>query len=487
MLFRRFVLLMVLAFASVTLAGAVSDVNWSIDRMSVKGQGDSLKVRIDWSFAGRLDDGAAFVVKAALKGAFGELLLPPVSVYGRKAFYGKDVASGEKNEDHVLFQGGRVTLSTEKSYFYESWMDTLRLSVAAYDWTKKRGLFTRSISQKGVYMRPPAPEKPEYAFELRRPARSRESARSVRLESLVEFEAGSTKFDIDYGDNEENIRDLIYRVSGIASLKSYAIRSSQLTVYLPPESSGAGAQKRSLSCCQSLFTFMQRAGAFKVTSPRRVGGGANWDGLREWTAGTGFVSDPRIMEVLSWEDRPDEKWDILSREKPLYWDTVTERAFPELGKVVYEATFTPPDYLSGVQLESVFNSTPEALSPHDFYSLTRQYSPFSDDWIAVILTGARVNPSSEMLNIAAAMVCVKTGDVRGAVPFLRHIGSSDEARYTYASWLMESGRYGEAMDIYDILGRKGYCSREFVYLMETYARWNANDQEWMLAPHRITF
>ena len=456
------------------------DVRFSLDRMFVKGSGDVLEVLVDWSFHGKMDDGAALIVKLSLRSDLGEVNLAPVVVYGRKAFYGKEVASGDERENAFLMDGETVSFGCRDVFPYEQWMDTVRVSMAVYEWTKRTGPFLVSSSSRRTFVKPRRPEEPVFSWEMKEPSDGGGDIRTVTFESPVLFDGKSTKFDIEYGNNLETIGGFIPKVRSVASSKLFSVKSSSLGVCLPPEEDAAAVRKRSVACAQSLYSYMQRAGAFKQSVPQRVAGGEDWKGVREWVERSEFGADERIREILSWEGRDDEVFSFLSREKPAAWEKIVDLCLPSLGRVVYTVSYKPLVFSKPNFVIPVYEEVPEALSPHDFFYLSGLYEELSEDWFDVICTGAALNPGSEELNMDAAMGFILSGSIHGAVPYLRHVGSSDDGKYVYALWLFKSGRYAEALDIFKTLdGRKGPYQSIWMNVYP-FAKWIMNDLEWIV-------
>lgn len=476
---RRIVLFLVgIVLLALPSLAAPSVVGYSMDRVSIRGCGDSLSVKIAWSFNGRIDDGSAFIVRPVLRGSLGEVALSPVVVYGRKLFYGMDVASGDERENAFLFEGEKLSVSCEDMLPYESWMDTVRLSLTAYDWTKRTGAFLVSASQRSVYTKPGRPEKPAFPWTMRDPGKGSEETRTVVLSCSVAFVEKSSRFDIEEGDNLEEVTGFIRKVRSIAGSKLFSVRASSLSVSVPPEGNNVVSRKRSAACAQSLFTYMQRAGVFRYSVPQRKGAGEDWDGLREWIDRSEYCDDERIHEILSWEGREDEMYSTLSREKPVAWEAISARCLPGLGRAEYSVSFKPLEFSRPNFVMPVFEEVPEALSPHDFFYLAGLYEEGSDQWLEVICEGAQLNPLSEELNMDAAMGHVLAGNTRAAVPYLRHIGQSDAGKYVYALWLFSSERYAEALDILHHLSDRDSIYQEVWNEVAPYSVWVMNRCDW---------
>lgn len=478
---RRFLLILMLGFL-LPVAGFAGpgDVRYSLERMSVRGCGDMLEVSVDWSFHGKMDDGAALIVKLSLRSDLGEANLAPVVVYGRKAFYGKEVASGDERENAYLMDGESVSFSCKDAFPYAEWMDTVRVSLAVYEWTKRTGPFLVSSSSRRTFFKPSRPEEPMFPWTMKQPARSGADLRTVTFECPVMFDGKSTKFNIEFGDNLETVGDFIPKVRAVASSKLFSVRSSSISVFLPPEEDAASVRKRSLACAQSLYSYMARAGAFRVSVPQRKAGGEDWKDVRDWIERSEFGGDERIREILSWEGRDDELYSFLSREKPAAWEKICTLCLPSLGRAVYTASFKPLVFSKPNFVIPVYEETPEALSPYDFYYLSGIYEEMSEDWFDVICTGAMLNPGSEELNMDAAMGFILSGSIHGAVPYLRHVGSSDDGKYVYALWLFKCGRYAEALDIFKVLdGRKGPYQGIWSSVYP-FSKWITNDLEWVV-------
>lgn len=454
-------------------------VRWSIDRLQVEGRGDSLRVSVDWTFKGDdIDPNVAIVAVLTLRNTVGEARLAPVGIYGYKAFYEGYVASEDERERSYLYESGGISFHCEDSFLYESWMDTLRVSIDLSQWSRRGGLFPVSSAAKWTYTKPKKPEEPVFPWMPLAPKKSNDIPRELEFSSQVTFPEVSSKFDIEDGNNVEEIGDLLDKVKAFTSSKSFDVRSSSLSVSLPPSGDSSGSLKRSRSCAQSLFNYLQRAGAFKVSVPEKVGLGEDWDGVRDWVSRSPYQDDSRLMEILSWKGKDDAMARALVREKPTEWENISERCLPLLGRAVYRASYIPRSFMRPNFVIPVFEELPEALTPYDFYYLSTIYETGSDKWLEVMTTGAKFNPSDEHLCMDVAMAYSLAGNPRAAAPFLRNIGESDDAKYVYCVWLFASGRYREALEILDYLREKNPSYGQVWVFMEPLAKWYSNDVIW---------
>lgn len=461
---RRLALITVffLGWVSVCLA---APFRWKIDRMMVFGSPDSLVVSASWSFSeGAVGDNSALVICPSLKGDMGEVMLTPVCLYGEKLYYGRVFASGSSVERRILKGKEPVSFESLETFQRQEWMDTVRLSLTVYEWNRHDGLVPVSMSNRWRYTRPAPPAAPEFPWETLVPEKEK-TPRSVELSSPVRFRDFTSKFDIHEGTNEEDMAEFLSRLKKFTSSKTFSVKGSSLLVSLPPYGDPKETIKRSRSCSESLYSYLQRAGAFRVCVPRREGLGQDWDAVREWVMTSPLQDDERLMEILSMDTDDATRLDLVRREKPVAFEKLSDECFPFVGKAVYRAQVAPLSFNNRSFYRPVFDDLPEAMSPYDFCFLASEYGEGTSEWFEVMQTGAALNVGCPELQMDVAMAYIKAGNPRAAAPYLRNIGESDNAKYVYGVWLFASGRYDEALDLFDVLRKRSpLCARLWVSL-----------------------
>lgn len=459
--------------------GAQPDVRWSIDRVSIEGCGDSLSVNITWSFSeGLVGDNNALVVMPSLRSEMGQAQLTPVAVYGDKVFYQGVFASGKSVENRYVKYRDRLQFTCHDMIAYSPWMDTVRVALSVYRWSRRGGLTLLSSSQKSTYAKPREPEEPSFPWSAKAPRRFPDRTRTVVLDCPVAFAEGSSVFDISYGGNSEEVPSFLKKVKVVSCGKKYNVKSSRLSVALSPDLAGNRPEALSKQCAQSLFSYFQKVGAFKLAVPERSGLGADWNDVKTFVESTAFAEDERLMEIISSDMADGKKGETLRREKPLAWEFLQQRCFPALGRAFYEVTYAPLLFSQPWFVTPVYEDVPEMLTPYDFYYLATDFREDSDDWLAIMTTGARLNEDDPVLNMDVAMSYIRNGSYRGAVPYLRHIGDSDEAKYVYAVWLYHAGRLGEAFDIFEYLKDRGAPYSGIWISAGPFIQWYTNYVKW---------
>lgn len=436
------------------LLASPGNVSYSLDRITVEGIGDSLLVSVRWTFRDwGVDDAKALVFDMSLKNREREAQLRPVTVYGRKAARraGSVVASGRADELAVTDLSERRTFVCESVLPYETWMDTVKVLLAVREWNGKGSLVLRSSGQKGCYAKPRKPSLDAFEWNVVEPPAEGGDYRRFEFSVPVAFEDGVPRFDPDYGSNRSAAAKLLPKLRSVTSSKRYLVRDAVLSLHSAPSDNPAELKRLSGARLQSLYAYFQRGGAFATYQARREWAGEDWEGVREWVAGSRHAGDARLVEIVSEGLPPGERLSRLRAEKPAAWDEIRESCLPSLGRVTFSASYRPVAFQAPRYARNVYDEIPELLTPRDFWYISTMYPRGSDEWLDVILTGAALNPGSEELNCDAVFALVEAGAARQASSFLRNVGESPQGRYARALWLYAMGRYAECADVLDTL------------------------------------
>lgn len=484
-MYRKFIILIlsvvvILAFSPVSKA-VEKPLAWSLDKIEVVGRGDSLSVTFSWTVSNwEMPENKAVVMMPALRGVMGELALRPVAVYSRKLAMDEKtpLASGRRNELSIRNVPHKISFKTSDVLPRQSWMDTVRLSLSVYEWSKRDGLVLRATSQRGTFVRPKRPEDAQFPWTMKVPERATGSFREVEIECPVDFEDGFYRFDIDYGGNSAEMESFLSKVKALSSSKRFEVRSSSLILTVPPEGNPKESLKLSKNRVNSVYSYMSKQGAFKVYQPAKVGAGEDWDGVTEWVSRSAFQDDARLQEILSWSGREAEKLETISREKPAAWEEIFKRCIPYLGSVKYSVSYRPLSFSQSRFVIPVYDEMPEFLLPYDFWYLASSYGQGTPEWLEVMMTGASLHPENEALNMDVVMALIQAGRVNTASEYLRNVGSSVEGKYVYAVWLYNAGRYDEALELLEFLKDKGSMYMEVWMMAEPFISWYTGNVAW---------
>ena len=455
----------------------VKTVGWAVEDASIRGEDGKIVVTLGITVSeGLLPDRGALVLMPSLESRFGEISLAPLCLYGTKAYAKELSASGDKREIRELKLKQSMRFEYTDAVPVQSWMDTLRFKLTVNRWYERLGNSMASSSRMWTFIKPRKPEKPVFAWKPLAPVKP-SSVRTVCIEAPLHFENGTTKFNIEFDGNGKAMETFLHKVRRVSSTKTFSVRSSDLSVYLAPAGRSADSKKRSRQCANSLYSYLQRAGAFKQYTPARSGGGEDWEGVRGWVSRSRYGKDARVEEILMWSDT-DAAAGALRSEKPGLWEEIEKQCPELLGKAVYRFDITPLTFKSPWFVEPVYDDLPETLSAFDFYYLSTAFDLGSDKWLDVLLTGATYCPDSPELNMDAAMALCQKGRAQSAVPYLRNMGDSDKARYVYGIWLFSVERYEEAIDVFQHLAGKDPWYSGILPIAESYQAWINKEGEW---------
>lgn len=478
------VLSFVAAVSLLDAAPVVKTLGWSLDNIEVEGRGDSLAVAFTWTVKDwNVPVSKAMVFCPSLRKGDRFVSLTPLSVYGRKVAQQADryVASGDPMEVPVVSVPHPITLRVEDVVPLVDWMDTVKVVLTVNEWAPREGLHVRSTSQRGVYVRPAKPEDFEFTWSLLEPRESNDAFFTVSFSCPVSFEDGSAKFDIYHGDNMKHMDEFVDLVKAVSSSRQFVVRESSLVLTVPPTGFLKESVKLSRSRVMSVYSYMQKEGAFRQSVPARIGGGEDWQGVSEWVSNSRYRGDTRLVDVLSWEGRDDAKAGVIRDEKPVVWNILKEECFPFTGRVTYNVTYRPLKFSRPQMVEPVYEDVPQALSPHDFWFLAKVYPKGSGEWIEIIRRGADLFPSDVELNLDAAFALMDIDRLDEAAPYLRNadLYGPGRADYALAAWLYKSGRYAECIGYLESVEGSSPEVDAVCRKAVPFIRWQTNHVPWI--------
>ena len=482
-MWRRIALLVFLALfpALGSLRAAPSRVDWKLSDVQLRGAKDSVFISGTWSFSNfQLKDNGAMVFSLFLRGSGAKVYMRPVVIFGRKLAYTKlkESVSGDDDEIGVRDLSRPLRLEFEEGFPLADGMDTLSLFITISDWTKLGGRSVRSTALKNVYFRPDGPEDFSFSWHDLVPDPYEGEYRELEYSFPIVFNGTGTKFDRMYESNATYYPKLLFATKSFTCHTRFKVRSSSLSLYVPPEGKSKESVKLSRQRVQSLYEALRKDGAFTRITSERVGAGEDWEGVRQWVSRSRVAGDIRLREILSWTGKDDAKAGAIRTENPAVWDILREECFPGLGRVVLSVSFRPLVFQSGNFILPVYDDFPEALCPRDFYRLAGIYEHGNPDWLQVVTTGSDLNPDCPELAFDAAMALLDAGMVNRAAVYLRRCGRGADADYAKAYWLYKSGRYSESLEILDVLSSSSSLYKGVYEAAQPLIEWEANGTAW---------
>lgn len=472
---------LVAACCSGALAAPKKTLSWSLDAVEVEGRGDSLAVAMTWTFRDwNVADAKAVVFSPALRRGDRLASLTPVSVYGRKAAQQADrlKASGNARELPVVDLSAPVTVRVVDVLPYRDWMDTVKVTLTVSDWSRRDGLVIRSTSQRAAFVKPRRPADFRFPWEDREPAKGNSQYGELTYTVPVRFDEGTTRFEPESIKEADGMERFVSRLKVFSSSRRFQVRSSSLVLTVSPSGHSKESVKLSRSRVQSFYSYLSKQGLFRSVQPSRVGGGEDWDGVREWVSRSRFSGDSKLMEILSWEGKTDAKAGAIRDEKPAVWEVLSEDCFPLLGHASYIVSFKRPSFSGGSAVRAFYDEAPEALQPHDFWLLARSYDLGTPQWLEVVCAGADQYPGDSALNLDAAFGLMEAGRFDAAAVHLRNADGDPGVRYAFAVWLYGMGRYDECIGILEDLGSRTTAYDAVLESALPFIRWQTNRVAW---------
>jgi len=376
------------------------------------------------------------------------LVLPSVGVYGRRRYYfyvrnGRSMLTG-KNEASYMASQRPDSVAYEKTVPYEEWMNGAQLTLRRSDWGCCNTLLAEQAGVLGDFA-----EAVKFFPELVYVQPQAETVKSRALEgsAYIDFPVNETVIHPDYRRNAVELGKIQATIDSVRGDRDVTITSVWLKGYASPEGRYASNRELAIGRTQSLKKYIQQLYRFGENIIATDYEPEDWAGLRHYVEQTALDHRAEILAIIGSDMEPDAKEWKIRRSYPEDYSFLLHNCYPALRHTDYRIAYTIRGYSDAAEIRRVMLSQPQKLSLNEFYVLSGEYEPGTDEFTEIFETAVRMYPADETANLNAANAAMRRGDNEAAARYIAKAGNSPEAVYARGALAIRTGDYAAARRI----------------------------------------
>jgi len=272
-------------------------------------------------------------------------------------------------------------------------------------------------------------------------------SRSISGQAFVDFEQGRTGIDESYHSNAGELAKIRATIDSVRRDKDITIDRIFLKGYSSPEGKYSLNESLSRKRTEAIRQYVKNI--YNLPDNKFITNfvAENWDGLREYVAGSTLPSRQEILSLiddkLTYQDMDAKEWKLKSTY-PEDYEILMEKCYPFLRRTDYKVEYTIRSYASAEEVEEVLKTRPGNLSLEEFYLAAQKYAPGSEDFNNTFLKAASVYPDDPTANLNAAVALMQDGKLDAAKKYLDKAGNSGEANYAKGVFAALNEEFDEA-------------------------------------------
>lgn len=274
---------------------------------------------------------------------------------------------------------------------------------------------------------------------------------TVELEAegraFVDFVVNRTELKPTYRNNRREIAKILESIDFVRNDSDATITRVTFKGYASPEGPWDNNVRLAMGRTNTLKEYVRDLYHFDPEIMHSDYEPEDWDGLRRWVEQCTLPNKAGILEVIDSDLAPDPKDHELRRRFPADYAVILDSVYPALRHSDYTIRYSIRTYVDIEELKRVYATSPERLRPVDFYRIASTFAEGSDDYDNVMLTAVRIYPNDTQVNINAANVAMRRGDLDAARRYADKAGASADAEYTRAVLAARSGDDNTAMQM----------------------------------------
>lgn len=416
----------------------------SISQLKTERNGDYIAVGFDMNLEGlQVESNRAVLLTPRIVNGEDSVELQSVGVYGRRRYYyyvrnGESMISGE-NERSYRSKDKPDSVSYHVLVPYEKWMNGATLNLHRSDWGCCSSLLDEQDGWLGNYLEEFFP-----TLVYMRPQGEIEKQESLDGSAFVDFPVDQTIIYPEYHSNVAELGKIQATIDSVNTDRDITITQVWLKGYASPESPYSHNTMLAKGRTAALKTHIQNLYNFKegiITTDYEP---ENWEGLRRYVEKSNLEHRTEILALIDADMDPDVKEKRIKTTYPDEYKFLLKNCYPALRRTDYRIAYVIRSFTDIEEIKRVMKEQPRKLSLNEFYLLSQEYEPGTEEFTEVFETAVRMYPTDENANLNAANAAMRRDDLTSAKKYLEKAGSSAEAVYARAAYAIRSEDYATA-------------------------------------------
>lgn len=385
----------------------------------------------------------AVTITPVLKNGTDSLELKGFSAYGRRRYIqyvrnGQSLLTGENDRN---YRASKLpdTIDYHTVVPYEKWMNGATLTLRRQDYGCCNTLLNEQLANLGTNSETFFP-----TLVYAQPEGNAEKHESLKRTAYIDFPVDKTVIYPEYRRNVTELGKIRATIDSVRSDKDITITSVWLKGFASPESPYAHNTDLAIGRTAALKNYIQQLYHFADGTITTEYEPEDWAGLRRFVEVSDLKHRDEILMFIDSDLDPDVKEQRIKKTYPEEYRYLLNNCYPALRHTEYRVDYTIRSYTDIEEIKRVMQTQPQKLSLNEFYLLSQQYEPGSDEFTEVFETAVRMYPTDEHANLNAANAALRRGDLKRAETYLAKAGNSAEAVYARGAHAILSEDYDSA-------------------------------------------
>lgn len=369
--------------------------------------------------------------------------LKSIGVYSRRryCYYVRNGYSMLSGEDEITYLKSKKpdNVAYHTIIPYKEWMNGSKLILHRSDYGCCNTLLAEQDGGLGGYKGDFFPE-----LVYMRPTGSIEKRDSLEGSAFIDFPVDQTVIYPDYRRNTAELGKIQATIDSVRSDRDITITQVWLKGFASPESPYKHNTDLAIGRTAALKKHIQQLYKFADGIIATDYEPEDWAGLRRYVESSNLQHRTEILSMIDSQMDPDAKEWKIKRTYPDEYRFLLQNCYPALRHTEYRISYSIRTFTSIEEIKRVMQTQPKKLSLNEFYLLSQEYEPGSDEFTEVFETAVRMYPNDENANLNAANAAMRRDDLDKAAQYLSKAGSSAEAEYARGACAIRSKDYQTA-------------------------------------------
>lgn len=432
------------------------DLNVTVDESARK-----VRVRIDMNMkdysVGREREIVYTPVLLATDGT-DSLALPPITIAGRTRWY-TYLRNGflDGGDADIYRAGSKEQAHYDQEFDFEPWMASSNLEMRAE---------TANCCEKPERLQGPSPagnipvadirtgrSELDVDFIFAPPVDAGPVIKSLQGSAFVTFVVNRTELKPSYMNNTAELNKIIRSIDYVRNDTDATITRVHIKGYASPEGPYSNNVRLATGRTETLRRYVRDLYSFPDKTITSSYEPEDWEGLRAYVKDSTSIylrNRAGLLDIIDSALAPDDKDHALKREYPSDYATLLKEVYPWLRHSDYTVTYSLKTYTTLEEIRRVYAADPTRLRNVDFYTLAQSYPEGSDEYCDVFATAVEVYPDDPMINLNAANIELRKGELDKAQSHLLKAGNTPQANYARGILAAKRADYREAAERFGI-------------------------------------